>query len=199
MSTGAIVQTSTYNGEISEDTAFECALALSMGRGSVACDVKYGLDMNAARIQRFERTNWLSKPPVSTQSGKVAVEAQKAAQRGFLISDSNVPSRANVSMSNSCLFKAVGDVMDLDPKTLKFVTEQHLKKTDSFEWGGLDIEAFASGNEQPGQIVIKALADVLGIRIAVNGVRYSMVGLGDRLVSINFTGSLIGRGGHFYA
>ena len=74
-----------------------------------------------------------------------------------------------------------------------------LQKTDSFDWGGLDIEAFASGNEQSGQIVIKALADALGVRIAVKGVRYSMVGRGDRLVFINFPGSLMGRGGHFYA
>ena len=128
MSTGAFVQTSTYNGEISEDTAFECALALSMDHSSVACDVKYGLDMKAARIQRFELASGSSKTRVSTQSGRVAVEAQKAAQRDFLMSDSNVPSRANVSMSNSCLFKAVGDVMGLDPTTLKFVTEQHLTK-----------------------------------------------------------------------
>ena len=104
MSTGAIVQTSTYNGEISEDTAFECALALSMDHGSVACDVKSGIDMNAARIQRFELASGSSKTRVSTQSGRVAVEAQKAAQRDFLMSNSNVPSRANVSMSNSCLF-----------------------------------------------------------------------------------------------
>ena len=195
MSTGALVQTSTYNGKIPDDEALTCGLALSMGRGNIACGVKYGVDMKAARIQRFEQAS--SKTRVSTQSGRLAVESQKAALRSF--SMCNAPSRVDISMSNSCLFQAVGKVMDLDPKTLKFVTEQHLKKTDSFDWGGLDIEAFRSGSEQSGPIVIKALADVLGVRIAVKNVSGSMVGHGDRLVYINFSGSLIGSGGHFYA
>ena len=125
MSSGAI-QTSTYNGEISENTALECALALSMSDGRVACDVKYGLEMNTARIQRFEQASGSSKTRASSQSGRVAVAAQKAAQRRM--SNATLPSWDNVSMTNSCLFTAVGAVMGLDPRTLKYVTMQHLKK-----------------------------------------------------------------------
>jgi hypothetical protein len=195
MSTGAIVQTSSYNGVITDGEALSCALALSMDSGNVACNVKYGHEMKLSRLQRFEQQSCLSKKRVSTQSGRLAVESQKASVSMF---DGNVPSRPNISMSNSCLFQAVGKVMDLDPKTLKYIAYQRLKKTDHFDWGGFDIEAFASGRDQSNQIAIKALADALGIRIAVKGLG-DFIGCEGDIVTINFSGSFIGDGGHFYA